>query len=41
MEMSKTISVFLTDEMADRFYYIAHIQYKSALDYAHISAPLK
>ena len=29
MKMSETISVFLTDEMADKFYYIAHIQKKT------------
>ena len=29
MKMSETISVFLTDEMADKFYYIAHIQNKT------------
>jgi len=29
MKMSETISVFLTDEMADRFYYIAYIQKKT------------
>jgi len=29
MKMSETISVFLTDEMADKFYYISHIQNKT------------
>ena len=29
MKLSETISVFLTDEMAEKFYYIAYIQKKS------------
>ena len=29
MKMSETISVFLTDEMADKFYHIAYIQKKT------------